>query len=75
MVIKCEICNINNAVVKDYRNLTDEYEKYLVCYPCGTLNNYWFQKLKRAKEGLGKKIVISKIIEGNWRGYVINIRN
>lgn len=72
MVVKCQICKINNAVAKDYRRIYDEfYDQYLVCYHCFWLNNNWFQKLMSAKEGLGKKRLISKIIEDTWKLYII----
>jgi hypothetical protein len=58
MTIKCEICNINNAQVKDYRKTeTDCYTKYLVCSNCFMLNDKWFFKLKYAKKTSRGKII------------------
>jgi len=72
---KCDVCGINRACIKDYRDLTDQGMdvdvSYWVCYNCLNLNNYWFLKLYNAKNGLGKKRVISKIVEGDWKEWVI----
>jgi len=71
MEIKCEICCINKVQVKDYRNTDEGYCKYFVCPNCFMLNDRWFFRLRHAKEGIGKKRIISKIIEGTWKDYLI----
>jgi|GEM_PF-1856052 len=73
MAIRCEVCHINKAYVKDYRMAEDSgnYNKYLVCLNCFMLNNEWFFKLKYAKEGISKKKIILQITEGNWKDYFI----
>ncbi len=71
MSIKCEICGINNARVKDYRNNGISYTKYLVCENCFMLNDRWFFKLKYAKEGIAKREIISQMIEDTWKSYFV----
>ena len=72
MGVKCEVCGVNIAQAKDYRNTEEGYSKYLVCSNCFMLNDRWFFKLKYAKEGTSKKRVMSKITEGTWKDYFIN---
>ncbi len=72
MVIKCEICCINDAQVKDYRNLGLNYDKYLVCQNCFWLNDIWFLRLKNAKEGVAKKRILAQFTEGLWKDYLMN---
>jgi hypothetical protein len=71
MSIKCEVCLVNNAQVKDYRYRTGTYNKYAVCRNCFMLDDESFFKLKYAKEGIAKKRVISMIIGGNRKGYLL----
>ena len=42
-----------------------------MCVNCMQLNNYWFYKLLNTPTLLGKKHVISKIVEGSWKKYLI----
>jgi hypothetical protein len=72
LTVRCEVCCTNIAQVKDYRHDEEGYTKYLVCPNCFILNDKWFFKLKYAKEGLGKKKILSQIIEGTWKEYLIN---
>lgn len=71
--IMCECCGVNEAQVKDYRTNeeTGELEKYWVCVNCMQLNDYWFYKLLNTPTLLGKKRVISKIVEGKWKKYLL----
>lgn len=73
--MKCEVCEVNIAVVKDYRIFDDDesrnVQKYFVCANCFNLNNHWFTKLMNAKEGKGKKIIMAKIVEGSWEDYIL----
>ncbi|MEW6685976.1 MAG: hypothetical protein AB1393_07205 [Candidatus Edwardsbacteria bacterium] len=71
MAIKCEVCCINDAQAKDYRNVEGMYGKYLVCPNCFILNDKWFFRLNYAKEGVGKKRILSQITEGSWKDYLI----
>ncbi|GAB4290582.1 MAG: hypothetical protein Kow0090_03740 [Myxococcota bacterium] len=73
MAAKCEVCDINEVRVKDYRRsgVTRDYCEYFVCPNCFWLNDYWFFKLKNAKEGIGKKRIISRITEENWKEYLV----
>lgn len=71
MISKCEVCRINRIFVKDYRRVDDIYDNYLVCSNCCILNDNWFFKLKYSKEGIGKKRILSKIVEGTWKAYII----
>ena len=70
MTIKCEVCGINSARVKDYRNSETGYNKYLVCSECFMLNDLWFFKLRYAREGMGKKRIIGQITGGTWKDYL-----
>lgn len=72
MILKCGICKINIARIKDYRRGEIGYDKYLVCPNCFMLNDLWFYKLKYAKEGVGKKRIISQIIGDGWENYLLN---
>lgn len=72
MPINCEVCGINVAQVKDYRNTETGYNKYLVCPSCFMLNDFWFFKLRYAKEGVSKKRIMSRITDGTWKDYLIN---
>ncbi|HEC82725.1 MAG TPA: hypothetical protein ENI53_02445 [Thermoplasmatales archaeon] len=71
MKIRCEICKINKAQLKDYRMPEDSesYNKYLVCLNCFMLDDKWFFKLKYAKEERDKKKIISKIVNGALEDY------
>jgi len=74
--MKCDCCTINEAIVKDYRederSGTGNLDKYYVCGNCLHLNNHWFYKLMETPTLLGKKRVMSKIVEGSWKEYIIN---
>ncbi len=70
MGIKCDTCCINQAQVKDYRNVEGIYNKYLVCPNCFMLNDKWFFKLNYAKKELDKRKIISQITEGTWKDYI-----
>ncbi len=70
MGIKCEICHLNDAQVKDYRQTGLVYSKYWVCPNCFVLNDDWFFKLKYASDREKRKI-ISEIVEGDWKDYII----
>ncbi|MCK4385767.1 MAG: hypothetical protein KAW52_05830 [candidate division Zixibacteria bacterium] len=70
MTVRCEVCCINIAQVKDYRHSGVGYDKYLVCPNCFMLDDRWFFKLKYAKEGIGKKKVMSRITDGTWKDYL-----
>lgn len=72
MAIGCQVCGINNAQVKDYRNTGTIYNKYVVCSNCFTLNDKWFFKLNCAKEGVSKRRVMAQITGGTWKDYLID---
>jgi len=65
----CECCGVNGVEVKDYREdeRTGNIDKFLVCRNCMNLNNYWFYKLLDTETLLGKKRIIGRIVEGNWK--------
>jgi len=69
MSVKCEVCLINNAEVKDYRLRQGVYAKYYVCRNCFMLNDEDFFKLKYAKGD--KRTVTMKITGRDWKEYLI----
>lgn len=71
MSIKCEVCLINNAQVKDYRYRAGTYNKYIVCGNCFMLDDESFFKLKYAKGETGKKRVIAMLTGRNWKEYLL----
>jgi hypothetical protein len=74
MKVMCECCGLNPREVRDYRRdeVTGAINKFLVCRNCFNLNDYWFYKLMRAKEGRGKKRVVRQILSGDdWKKWLI----
>jgi len=71
-VIKCEVCGINDAEVRDCRYNGNVYDEYLVCYICVWVNDEWFFKLKYAKEGRSKKRIMAQIVKVTWKDYLIS---
>jgi hypothetical protein len=66
---------VNKAEFYDYRRIEgDCYDKYKVCSNCATLSDIWFLILMKAKEGIGKKRIMAKIVGGNWKDYLIEFR-
>jgi hypothetical protein len=64
----CDVCTINAAMcheVRDFRNLKNapEEREFLVCHKCSRLNNFWFDRILRAKN---KQEALEELLEGTW---------
>jgi len=71
----CECCETNIAIAKDSREHDWGYDEPIVCGNCLSLNNEWFYRLQKAKEGIGKKRIMGKIMNsGSWKDYIIKLK-
>lgn len=64
----CEVCTINVAMcreVREFRNLKQapEAHEFAVCNKCSRLNNFWFDRILRAKN---KQEALEELLEGTW---------
>lgn len=69
--LSCEVCGINIATAKDYREEHEESIQYYVCGNCLSINDEWYFRILRAKDGIGKKRVLGRLTEKGWKAYLI----
>jgi protein-arginine kinase activator protein McsA len=70
----CDVCTINAAMVheiREFRNLKNapEAREFLVCNKCSRLNNFWFDRILRAKN---KQEALEELLEGTWDRWTTN---
>lgn len=73
-VIKCECCGVNNARIKDYRDIESNkiiyVLKFAVCRLCFNLNDAYFFRMLHAKSEEELKNAMREIVEAwNLKDY------
>jgi len=71
--IKCEVCSLNEAVVKDYRTdpYTGDIATHYVCVSCYLLSDFWYWRLLEAQSKKQKIKVLREIYGRNWKSHII----
>ena len=72
-IIKCEVCGLNEAVIKDYRidPYTGDTAKHYVCTSCFLLPDFWYWKLLEANTKKEKIKVLRELYGRNWKTHII----